>query len=169
MKLDFSYSFQLKVKLFFLITLLVGLDQGFKLFILNNFEINQSKQIFSFLSFTFVKNFGIAFSFFNNESINISLWISILVFLICFILSLYIFTSVFKEEFSSIEYFALSLILAGGLGNFIDRITYGYVVDFIDISFNPYIFNLADTYVTIGILIYIFGYIYCDYACNHFS
>ena len=156
MKLDFSYSFQLKVKLFFLITLLVGLDQGFKLFILDNFEINQSKQIFSFLSFTFVKNFGIAFSFFNNESINISLWISILVFLICFILSLYIFTSIFKEQFSSIEYFALSLILAGGLGNFIDRITYGYVVDFIDISFNPYIFNLADTYVTIGILIYIF-------------
>ena len=156
MKLDFSYSFQLKVKLFFLITLLVGLDQGFKLFILNNFEINQSKQIFSFLSFTFVKNFGIAFSFFNNESINISLWISILVFLICFILSLYIFTSIFKEQFSSLEYFALSLILAGGLGNFIDRITYGYVVDFIDISFNPYIFNLADTYVTIGILIYIF-------------
>ena len=156
MKLDFSYSFQLKVKLFLLITLLVGLDQGFKLFILNNFEINQSKQIFSFLSFTFVKNFGIAFSFFNNESIDISLWISILVFLICFILSLYIFTSIFKEQFSSIEYFALSLILAGGLGNFIDRITYGYVVDFIDISFNPYIFNLADTYVTIGILIYIF-------------
>ena len=65
-------------------------------------------------------------------------------------------TSIFKEQFSSIEYFALSLILAGGLGNFIDRITYGYVVDFIDISFNPYIFNLADTYVTIGILIYIF-------------
>lgn len=156
MKLDFSYSFQLKVKLFFLITLLVGLDQGFKLCILNNFEINQSKQIFSFLSFTFVKNFGIAFSFFNNESINISLWISILVFLICFILSLYIFTSIFKEQFSSIEYFALSLILAGGLGNFIDRITYGYVVDFIDISFNPYIFNLADTYVTIGIVVYIF-------------
>ena len=155
MKLDFSYSFQLKVKLFFLITLLVGLDQGFKLFILNNYEINQSKQICSFLSFTFVKNFGIAFSFFNNESINISLWISILVFLICFILSLYIFTSIFKEQFSPIEYFALSLILAGGLGNFIDRITYGYVVDFIDISFNPYIFNLADTYVTIGILIYI--------------
>ena len=156
MKLDFSYSFQLKVKSFFLITLLVVLDQSFKLFILNNFEINQSKQIFSFLSFTFVKNFGIAFSFFNNESINISLWISILVFLICFILSLYIFTSIFKEQFSSIEYFAFSLILAGGLGNFIDRITYGYVVDFIDISFNPYIFNLADTYVTIGILIYIF-------------
>jgi signal peptidase II len=41
------------------------------------------------------------------------------------------------------------------LGNFIDRVTYGFVIDFIDISFNPYIFNLADSYVTIGILIYI--------------
>jgi signal peptidase II len=54
-----------------------------------------------------------------------------------------------------VEYFAFSLILAGGLGNFIDRVTYGFVIDFIDISFNPYIFNLADSYVTIGILIYI--------------
>jgi signal peptidase II len=49
----------------------------------------------------------------------------------------------------------LSLILAGGIGNFNDRIIYGFVIDFIDISFNPYIFNLADSYVTIGILIYI--------------
>ncbi len=155
MKLDFSYSFQLKVKLFFTIVVLVILDQTSKLFVLNNFEINQTQQIFSILSFTFVKNYGIAFSFFNNESLNISFWISILVFLICLILFLYLFTSVFKEKFSGIEYFALSLILAGGIGNFSDRIIYGYVIDFIDISFNPYIFNLADSYVTIGILIYI--------------
>ena len=75
---------------------------------------------------------------------------------VCFVLFLYIFTSVFKENFSTTEYFAFSLILAGGIGNFIDRITHGFVVDFIDISFNPYIFNLADSYVTIGILIYVF-------------
>ena len=155
MKLDFSYSFQLKVKLFFTIVVLVILDQTSKLFVLNNFEINQTQQIFSILSFTFVKNYVISFSFFNNECLNISFWISILVFLICLILFLYLFTSVFKEKFSGIEYFALSLILAGGIGNFNDRIIYGFVIDFIDISFNPYIFNLADSYVTIGILIYI--------------
>ena len=156
MRLDFLYNSRLKAKLFCLIFVLIVLDQTFKLFILNNYEINQTKQIFSFISFTFVKNYGVAFSFLNNESFNLSLWISILVLVICFILFLYIFTSVFEENFSTIEYSAFSLILAGGLGNLIDRIFHGFVVDFIDISFNPYIFNLADSYVTIGILIYVF-------------
>ena len=156
MRLDFLYNTRLKVKLFCLIFALILIDQVLKLFILNNYEINQSKQIFSVISFTFVKNYGVAFSFLNNESFNLSLWISILVLIICFVLFLYIFTSFFKENFSTTEYFAFSLILAGGLGNFIDRINYGFVVDFIDISFNPYIFNLADSYVTIGILIYVF-------------
>ena len=139
MRLDFLYNTRLKVKLFCLIFALILIDQVLKLFILNNYEINQSKQIFSIISFTFVKNYGVAFSFLNNESFNLS-----------------IFTSFFKENFSTTEYFAFSLILAGGLGNFIDRINHGFVVDFIDISFNPYIFNLADSYVTIGILIYVF-------------
>ena len=95
-------------------------------------------------------------SFINLKFLKLkAILVSILVFVICFVLFLYIFTSAFKENFSTIEYFAFSLILAGGLGNLIDRIYYGFVVDFIDISFNPYIFNLADSYVTIGILIYV--------------
>ena len=44
------------------------------------------------------------------------------------------------------------MILAGGLGNVIDRYSRGYVVDFIDITFNPYIFNFADCYVTLGVI-----------------
>ena len=36
-----------------------------------------------------------------------------------------------------------------------DRLMYGYVIDFIDITFNPYVFNLADSYVTIGIIMYV--------------
>jgi signal peptidase II len=50
---------------------------------------------------------------------------------------------------------SFSLILAGGLGNLLDRLMYGYVIDFIDITFNPYVFNLADSYVTIGLIMYV--------------
>ena len=75
MRLDFLYNTRLKVKLFCLIFALILIDQVLKLFILNNYEINQSKQIFSVVSFTFVKNYGLAFSFLNNESFNLSLWI----------------------------------------------------------------------------------------------
>jgi len=46
-------------------------------------------------------------------------------------------------------------ILSGGIGNLLDRLIYGYVIDFIDITFNPYVFNLADSYVTIGVLMYL--------------
>jgi len=52
------------------------------------------------------------------------------------------------------EKFALSLILAGAVGNLIDRVIYGYVIDFIDIHIEPYfywpVFNVADSAITIG-------------------
>ena len=89
-KLDFLYNYQLKLRLFFIIFFLVALDQISKFLIINNLETNQSENIFNLLSFTFVKNYGVAFSFLNNESFNMSGWIALLVFLICIILFLYI-------------------------------------------------------------------------------
>ena len=52
---------------------------------------------------------------------------------------------------------ALVLIIAGTVGNFVDRVSKGYVVDFLSPSFFPS-FNLADSYLTIGVLILIIGY-----------
>ena len=119
MRLDFLYNTRLKVKLFCLIFALILIDQVLKLFILNNYEINQSKQIFSIISFTFVKNYGVAFSFLNNESFNLSLWISILVLIICFVLFLYIFTfwpdltNLFLKIFAIKGSFSPSFLRAG--------------------------------------------------------
>ena len=131
------------------------MDQISKLLILNYLEVNQSIQIINLLNFTFIKNFGIAFSFLNNESLNASLILVTLVSIICIFLFINIFTSIFEKKISLIERFSMAAILSGGIGNLIDRISYGYVVDFIDISFNPYVFNLADVYVTIGITMYL--------------
>ena len=53
---------------------------------------------------------------------------------------------------------SLSLILAGGFGNLFDRVFLGHVVDFIAVTFNPYVFNLADVFITIGIVLYLISY-----------
>ena len=64
------------------------------------------------------------------------------------------------------EYFcllSLLLILSGGIGNLLDRTFRGYVVDFIHLyyeNYSFYVFNFADTYITIGVIIYIIGMIY---------
>ncbi len=138
--------------LFALIIFLVFFDQFSKYLIEENFNLYESIQIFSFLNFTFIKNFGGAFNLFNDASLNLRFIFSFLVSSICFYLFLAIFTNLVFKEILFKERVYWSLILAGGLGNLLDRITRGYVVDFIDITFNPYVFNLADCLVTIGII-----------------
>ena len=138
--------------LFALIIFLVFFDQFSKYLIEENFNLYESIQIFSFLNFTFIKNFGGAFNLFNDASLNLRFIFSFLVSSICFYLFLAIFTNLVFKEILFKDRVYWSLILAGGLGNLLDRIVRGYVVDFIDITFNPYVFNLADCLVTIGII-----------------
>ena len=138
--------------LFALIIFLVFFDQFSKYLIEENLNLYVSIQIFSFLNFTFIKNFGGAFNLFNDASLNLGFIFSFLVSSICFYLFLAIFTNLVFKEILFKERVYWSLILAGGLGNLLDRIVRGYVVDFIDITFNPYVFNLADCLVTIGII-----------------
>ena len=138
--------------LFLIIIFLVFFDQFSKYFIAENFNHYESTNIFPFLNFTFIKNFGGAFNLFNDPSLNLGLIFTFLVSLICFYLFLAIFTNLVFKEILIKERVYWSLILSGGLGNLIDRMIRGYVVDFIDITFNPYVFNLADCFVTLGII-----------------
>ena len=102
-------------------------------------------------------NYGVAFNILNNESLNLGFVFSLFVFFICLYLVWLIFINQVKTN--NIELISLSLILAGGLGNLIDRVSLGYVVDFIAIKFNPYVFNFADVYITIGIMLYLINYL----------
>ena len=142
----------------FLVALLVSLitlDQVSKAWIYKNVEVFQSVEVFYFLNFTFVKNYGFAFSFLNDASLNLNALIGILIFFICLYLAYFIFFKIHQEGLLKNQMLSFSLILAGGLGNLLDRLMYGYVIDFIDITFNPYVFNLADSYVTIGLIMYV--------------
>ena len=138
-----------------LLASLISLDQLSKAWIYKNFEVFQSLEVFYFLNFTFVKNYGFAFSFLNDESLNLNALIGVLIFFICVYLAYSIFLKAHKEILLKNQLMSFSLILAGGLGNLLDRLMYGYVIDFIDITFNPYVFNLADSYVTIGLIMYV--------------
>ena len=138
--------------LFILITGLVTIDQISKYLIEANLNLYESVKIFILLDFTFIKNFGGAFNLFNDATLDIGIIFIFLVSLICLYLLLAIFTNLVFKKIKFRERIYWSVILAGGLGNLLDRIYRGYVVDFIDITFNPYVFNLADCFVTLGII-----------------
>ena len=120
------------------------IDQITKYFAMgNSFTIVQN-----FVSFTYSENSGIAFGL-NQNNIVLTIIINIVI--------LGIIIKFLKENINTIgstAFLSFLLILAGGFGNLIDRIFHGHVIDFIKIElFDFPIFNFADIYITIGVII----------------
>ena len=143
-----------------LIILLVVLDAFSKNYAVNNFLFAQSYTTFiPFIDFLLIYNSGIAFGIFDGYG---NLASNFLLVITIFIL-IYLIRLLIKEEVK-IAKFALSLIIAGALGNIIDRFIDGKVTDFLHLefgSFSFFIFNLADAFITLGaILIIYFELIY---------
>ena len=140
-------------KVFFLI-LLVFADQISKYLIVQTLTLGETINVLPFLDFYLIFNTGIAFSFFD-EGGELGRWILVfLVLLVC----LYLVNVLISEELRKYETLALLMILSGGFGNLIDRVLWGHVIDFIHLyyeNYSFYIFNLADTFITIGVIIYI--------------
>ena len=106
-----------------------------------------------FFSLDYVKNFGAAFNLFNGNRI----FLSIVSVLITIILSYFIFK---KNKISNLELLSYSFILGGTIGNGFDRITKGYVIDFINLNFIDFpVFNVADISINIGLIFIIYGFI----------
>ena len=98
-----------------------------------------------FLDFTYVRNTGAAFSSFEGMQ-----WLCALIFLV---FTLGIFYEYFRKRmpFSNFERWMIAAIYAGGLGNMIDRLRLGYVVDMIETQFMEFpVFNVADCFITCG-------------------
>ena len=121
-----------------------------KLIVSNFMNVQDSIIVISnFFNITYVRNTGAAWSIFAGKT-----WMLIIVSLIIIsIIVWYIFKNNPKNNLEKISY---SMILGGSVGNLFDRIVYGYVIDFLDFNLFGYdypIFNLADTFIVIGVLL----------------
>jgi len=139
--------------LFGVIAAIVTLDQWSKWMVKTSYELYHSEPVIQgFFHFTYVTNDGMAFglSFPGGKQILLA---------VTLVLTGVIIGMLWKERNShNLIRYGLSFILAGALGNMIDRIIYGKVVDFLDImigDFHWYIFNVADSSVTIGMILFI--------------
>ena len=124
----------------------VVLDQWTKYLVLTNIELyDHVNAIPGLFHFTYVQNTGAAFSSFSGMR-----WLFILVFAVLTAAVLYEY---FKKPmpFNRFERWCIAAVYAGGLGNIIDRVFRGYVVDMIDLDFmNFAVFNVADCFICCG-------------------
>ena len=144
------FNNKFNLTLFFLFLTLVILDQITKALVINFFNLYDSVALLPMINLTFVVNYGFAFGLLNNPSLN-----QILVSLVILAIIIYFLYLLIKTQ-DKIFQLTLTLILAGALGNFIDRIFRGFVIDFIDIYIGKYhwpAFNIADSCITVGFVI----------------
>lgn len=131
-----------------LTTILVVIDQVTKYLTVQNIELGQVVEFIpDFVSLTYIRNTGAAFSILEGQ-----MWFFYIVTTVVIgVLIYYMYTEAKNDRVLGI---LLSLILAGAIGNFIDRLMLQYVVDMIKLEFMDFaIFNVADSYLTVGVIL----------------
>ena len=126
----------------------VGLDQLTKYLVVSNMALHESIDIIpGVFRFTYIQNDGAAFGALDNAR-----WVFMVLSTVAIIgILVYMF---WKKPQNKLMLSALILIVSGGIGNMIDRIALGYVIDFLDFCAFPkvwmWVFNVADSFVCIG-------------------
>ena len=130
----------------FTVATIVLADRVTKIFFSDLLSLGESLPLIrNVIHMTLVHNTGIAFGLFKNHGI-----VFIIIPIIAVILLVFnIFYYRNNKELSRLYIGGFSLILGGAIGNLIDRISYGYVIDFIDLRVWP-VFNIADSAITVG-------------------
>ena len=146
---------------FFIVIIIFGLDRISKLYVLNLTETDQYVNIYinKFLNFHLIWNTGVGFGLFPSDTNFYYNLITLLIILINIIILIMIFKSV------NYKFFLLLIIFGGSLGNLFDRIYYKAVPDFVDLHYNDfhwYIFNVADIFITVGIICLIFAELFLN-------
>jgi signal peptidase II len=159
MKVNTDYY---KVSILVLISVVL-LDQITKSFVLKEFLYSDHNAIFvtNFFNLVLTFNYGVSFGIFPAHDSLIRYW-----FIIIFIITLISVISFwwFKEE-NKFEKISYTMIVGGGVGNIIDRLTIGSVVDFLDFHIHDLhwpAFNVADSFIVIGVFGLIFKQLFFD-------
>ncbi len=133
--------------------LALGLDQASKIAVDNSMRLYESIGVMPYFNLTYVHNTGAAFSFLAHAGgwqrwLFAGLALAISVMIVVWIARL--------QSHEKLLAIALSLVLGGAVGNLIDRVAYGYVIDFMDIYYQDWhwpAFNIADSAICIGVFL----------------
>ena len=139
---------------FILVLTIFGLDRITKNFVISQSKTNLSNDLFlsNYLNISLMWNEGIAFGLFAFDESFFYNFITILIIMVIII----VFFMILKNK--GYKKYSLILILGGALGNLYDRIFFGAVPDFIDFhigDFHWFVFNVADIFISIGVIIMI--------------
>ena len=145
-----------QLRWFLLILIVVMLDQFSKGWVVENLYLYERIKILPFFDITLLHNTGAAFSFFAFESGNQRLPLIFISFFVSVFLIVLLIKDAESSSFS--QNFPISLIAGGAIGNLIDRIIEGYVVDFFLFYYQSFYFpafNVADSSITVGMVIFL--------------
>ena len=139
----------------FIILSIFGLDRFTKVYVISQNEINLSPELFvsKYLNINLIYNEGIAFGLLSFDQSHMYNFLTILIAAVILI----IFFMTLKSD--GFKKYSLLIIFGGALGNLYDRIVFNSVPDFIDIhygEFHWFIFNVADIFITIGVICLIY-------------
>ena len=139
------------LKWLWLSLLAIIFDQASKLAVNASMQLHDSISLLPYFNLTYVHNKGAAFSFLSEAGGWQRWFFATLAFIISAVLSVWLARLQKHETLLAV---ALSLVLGGAIGNLIDRLAYGYVIDFLDVYYNGWhwpAFNIADSAITLGV------------------
>lgn len=139
--------------LLLLVPIIVLLDQYSKIWVLETLQLGQTIKLIPGLNLTLAHNYGVAFGMFNDNVMASKVILLGVAVAITLLISVWFYKTPTTQK---LEQVSLVFILGGALGNIIDRVSHGYVIDFIDVYVNGWhwwTFNIADSFITIGALL----------------
>lgn len=139
------------LKWLWLSLLILLLDQASKITVDSAMQLYESIELLPMFNLTYVHNKGAAFSFLSNAGGWQRWFFSALAFAMSTMITVWLYR---LEKYQTLMAIALSLVLGGAIGNLIDRVLYGYVIDFLDVYYQDWhwpAFNIADSAICIGV------------------